>query len=215
MIVTCPSCSKRYMLDEALLPQLGRQVRCVACQHTWLQKPEEKLSSTFQSPLFVGEKPPLQNPRPTKKSITGFGWMLLILLAMSVAFLVVIKRNQVIGIYPESKKFFKLLGLQVNPPGTGLSIVNASPLLEYENGGENIRVAGDLINTTDNVHSIPPLKIKLEGDPTSPDCQGKDCVLGSWEHHLSENSLLPGEKIHFETTPHPKIEGTHHISIEF
>jgi predicted Zn finger-like uncharacterized protein len=38
MILTCPSCAKRFLLDAALLGT-GRRVRCGRCAHTWYQEP--------------------------------------------------------------------------------------------------------------------------------------------------------------------------------
>ncbi|HYE48338.1 MAG TPA: zinc-ribbon domain-containing protein [Azospirillaceae bacterium] len=38
MILSCPSCTKRFLLDAALLGD-GRKVRCGQCFHTWWQEP--------------------------------------------------------------------------------------------------------------------------------------------------------------------------------
>ncbi|WP_114393452.1 zinc-ribbon domain-containing protein [Oleisolibacter albus] len=38
MILTCPSCTKRFLLDAALLGT-GRRVKCGACGHVWFQEP--------------------------------------------------------------------------------------------------------------------------------------------------------------------------------
>ena len=35
MIITCPNCSIRFMLDDALMPARGRKVRCAKCSHVW------------------------------------------------------------------------------------------------------------------------------------------------------------------------------------
>lgn len=39
MIVSCPNCSTRYVLDAAVLRPPGRHVRCARCQTTWFQEP--------------------------------------------------------------------------------------------------------------------------------------------------------------------------------
>lgn len=39
MIITCPSCSARYPVDEASFPPSGRKVRCAKCGNSWHQKP--------------------------------------------------------------------------------------------------------------------------------------------------------------------------------
>ncbi len=40
MILTCPNCSARFMIDGSALVPGGRMVRCGACGHSWHQMPE-------------------------------------------------------------------------------------------------------------------------------------------------------------------------------
>jgi predicted Zn finger-like uncharacterized protein len=47
MIVTCPACATRFVVDPAALGPQGRMVRCARCAETWFQAPpppEERLS---------------------------------------------------------------------------------------------------------------------------------------------------------------------------
>lgn len=46
MILTCPNCSARFMIDGAALGASGRTVRCGACGHSWLQRPEQGAPET-------------------------------------------------------------------------------------------------------------------------------------------------------------------------
>ena len=43
MIIECPACSKKFNIDEKLIPDEGRLLKCGNCDHTWFFKKEEKL----------------------------------------------------------------------------------------------------------------------------------------------------------------------------
>ena len=43
MIIQCPACSKKFNIDEKLIPDEGRLLKCGNCDHTWFYKKEENL----------------------------------------------------------------------------------------------------------------------------------------------------------------------------
>lgn len=218
MIITCPNCSKRYMLDEALLPEEGRQVRCIACYHVWHQAP---------APVSPPPRPPFESvtemtmdaPLLSRKPLSWLGWIIGFAILFSLLSFLSFGRDSIVKIWPQTERFYDLIGLHTTLPGAGLSIANATSLIHQDDTIEMIQVAGDIINISDQVRSIPALKIKLMGEKTHPAClkdkQPTGCVLDYWEHRLSESSLLPGEQIHFETDPRPKVNGTQRIVVEF
>ena len=40
MIITCPSCNKKFNVDASLIPQEGRTLQCGFCDHKWFFKIE-------------------------------------------------------------------------------------------------------------------------------------------------------------------------------
>ncbi len=54
MEISCPNCSKKYRVDESLIPEKGRKVKCRKCGHVFLvhrEKPAPKQESGFQLDL--------------------------------------------------------------------------------------------------------------------------------------------------------------------
>ena len=43
MIIECPTCSKKFNINEKLIPNEGRLLKCGNCDHTWFYKKEENL----------------------------------------------------------------------------------------------------------------------------------------------------------------------------
>jgi len=81
MIITCPSCSTRFLLDEADMRESGRKVRCARCSHVWHeQAPSQpaELPGSVPPPLVeaaAAETPPVPAPAseeasPSPASIT-------------------------------------------------------------------------------------------------------------------------------------------------
>lgn len=217
MIVICPNCLKRYMLDDNLLPQEGRQVRCIACHHVWRQVPDVEPIMSGPSLRGIANEPFEVSLSPERKS-GWVVWSLLFAIVLSLVSAMTFGRDLVVKHWPQTERYYELVGLQVSLPGAGLSIANASSLIHADGQTHSIQITGDVINTSERVRAIPRLKIKLMGQAPHPKClesQEEGCVIDQWEYKLSESYLLPGEQIHFETEPRPKVEGTHHISVEF
>ena len=49
MIIECPACSKKFNIDEKLIPDEGRLLKCGNCDHTWFYKREENLKLETES----------------------------------------------------------------------------------------------------------------------------------------------------------------------
>jgi len=51
MIITCPSCKKKFNIDINLIPSEGRDLQCGSCEHIWFYKKQE----TISEPLKINE----------------------------------------------------------------------------------------------------------------------------------------------------------------
>lgn len=43
MILQCPACETRFLVDASLIPQDGREVKCSRCKHTWHVYPRDNV----------------------------------------------------------------------------------------------------------------------------------------------------------------------------
>ena len=79
MIVTCPSCATRYLVDPAALGETGRMVRCARCAHTWMEFPPDDMpkrvdvaaGSVEPSPIPPGSNLPALFPRQRLDRLGG------------------------------------------------------------------------------------------------------------------------------------------------
>ena len=82
MIIECPACSKKFNIDEKLIPGEGRLLKCGNCEHTWFFKKEEnikleaettKLNEIKENKLEINTEPveePVKQTNKIKKKIS-------------------------------------------------------------------------------------------------------------------------------------------------
>jgi predicted Zn finger-like uncharacterized protein len=63
MIITCPRCATRYLLEVGVVQPPGRQVRCARCTHSWFQEAAPDLPK----PVLI-EEPQVPHGPVTDKS---------------------------------------------------------------------------------------------------------------------------------------------------
>ena len=52
MIISCPSCHKKFKIEDALIPSKGRNLKCGSCNHNWFYK----IENITVEPLRLDEK---------------------------------------------------------------------------------------------------------------------------------------------------------------
>jgi len=72
MILQCPACDARFLVNDALIPREGREVRCGKCKHSWhvapsevpLDLPPELTPAPEASPVFANFEEALASATP-------------------------------------------------------------------------------------------------------------------------------------------------------
>jgi predicted Zn finger-like uncharacterized protein len=136
MILTCPACRTRYRVDDAALGgTAGRTVRCANCGHSWHHQPPPAeaqrigevpvLEAPRVEPAFaVPPRPRLaleSGPRQRRSGWTALGLFILILLFVLAILGGIVGRSRVVAAWPPAARFYALVGLPVDQPGSDLS----------------------------------------------------------------------------------------------
>ena len=72
MIIVCPSCGKNFDVDENLIPDKGRLLKCGSCNHTWFfNKYNQNMEIKPLINKFAEEKPNIKEKK-IRKSTSNF-----------------------------------------------------------------------------------------------------------------------------------------------
>jgi predicted Zn finger-like uncharacterized protein len=178
MIVTCPACRTRYLVDErALGGPSGRTVRCANCGNTWHQrsKPEPVLSA--------GAAPPPGGGRGGGGAV----WLVLIVVIAALIAAAILGRRQVVAHFPRTAPAYAFIGLPVERPGSGLAIRKILPT--RSDGG--LVIEGEIANTGSERRTVPRLRVALR-NASDKEVQAKTIAP-------PKSRLEPGEVAHFRT----------------
>ncbi len=56
MIISCPSCIKKFKIEDNLIPSKGRNLQCGSCNHNWFYKIENKTAKPLRFEVNTEEK---------------------------------------------------------------------------------------------------------------------------------------------------------------
>ena len=72
MIIVCPSCGKNFNVDEDLIPDKGRLLKCGSCNQTWFFNKNENVEiKPSTSKVFVEEKSNIKQKK-IRKPVSNF-----------------------------------------------------------------------------------------------------------------------------------------------
>jgi predicted Zn finger-like uncharacterized protein len=221
MVVSCPVCHTRYLVEEkALRGRAGRTVRCASCGHSWHQAappeppPKEDLArldtpriepalDVPPRPAGVGapilEVPPRgPPPRARRSRWAALRWLLVaLLLVLAIVAGIVVARGAVVAIWPPAGRLYALAGMPAEPLGAGLKIENLVPARTPD----GLSIEGDVTNTRNTPREVPMLRVALH-DAGDKEVQFK--IVDP-----PQRRLAPGAVLHFKTPfDHPDAAAT-------
>ena len=56
MIIQCVNCNKKFEVNSSLIPELGRNLQCGSCNHTWFYKLDKKTYTLNEHDILEDNK---------------------------------------------------------------------------------------------------------------------------------------------------------------
>ena len=166
MIVTCPSCSTRYMSDSSTFQPSGRAVRCAHCGHGWHQDPPEDYSLRALPHTSAGASQDEQravqsatNSRKVLKMGQMAGWACLVLCVVAISTVGYSFRTELVRLWPQSATLYSALGVPVNT--RGVVFVQTDYDLDLRDGAPVLTISGNIQNPTETSKTLPAIQFSL------------------------------------------------------
>jgi len=210
MILTCPSCSTRYVADPASLQPSGRMVRCANCGHSWFQKPPDDMPRSVAgggegaSTLDIGAVGGRRLGFPVAIS-TLVLWVLLMGALAGFGALAYQYRVEIVRGWPQAATLYDLLGVEVN--SAGMEFRDITNEFETQDGLNVLAVHGTVVNVTDQALPVPRVRVAL--------LDGAGEELYYWTVVLDVTRLDAGASVDFVTRLSSPPPGTANIEVRF
>jgi len=233
MIITCPSCDKKYLIENHSMPDKGRQVRCGDCGTMWWQEPSDimTLDPSKQGIREIDRIPHNINPGLTKlektieaeekpRGLKAFlqnyylDWLIIVFALLIVVYVTYRERGTLFDQAPTFKRAINpRIGGNPGAPGPGLMIQGINYDATHHNNLPHLIVTGELVNVSTQSVPVPPLTITITGKNNGQDMAPKS---HKWRHTNKGEQLMPGGRIPFQSmTQHPGWSNIDKIDVSY
>lgn len=189
MIITCPSCNRKYSVSESKLPD-GKKVKCTVCQSTW-EYHNDNDSVMELNALQETNKPIVRHGDHVRvKYSGGQKWLSAGCIFLSFFLMIgfFIFRDYIATYVPQSTEIYELLNLNYRILEEPLEITNIS----YLNDDAGVSISGDIINHSNSEEVVSDISIKII--PNDPNAKGLSFV-----YKVPNEKIFSKGKIHFST----------------
>ncbi len=231
MILTCPSCSARYLLATDAIGENGRPVRCGKCHHVWEQEPvrdslddlnavdfverpdpdpEDDIPSGVQPlrdfPAYQPAEPPPPSPmvQMVQRNLPLITGVTMAVAVFAVLALIVISaRGMIIEALPSTQPLFIALGFEEG--ASEKTLVFDSVVAKITK--DELTVTGSLINLSSKLIILPPLAVELL------DSSGK--VVTSYTANMTAKDLKGEESVDLSFSFKDVPADAEHVRLKF
>jgi predicted Zn finger-like uncharacterized protein len=161
----------------------------------------------LHSPTQSGRTRLVAAPPPKRTGAAGLAWSALALVVILVAGGAVIAKDSVLAAFPQTERFYAMVGLTSVATGAGLELRKVSWKRERADGVSVLLIEGEVANVSREVRQVPKIRGAILG-------QG-DRELSYWLFPPPEPKLLPGEAVRFRTQLTNPPDGGERLTIDF
>ncbi len=214
MIVSCPSCATRYLIDPTALGGEGRPVRCAKCRHSWHERPPADM------PKRVDILPPDDQPRDIpygsnlpavvarRRRANRLGWLAVAAAVIVIVVVGILARAPIVDVWPPAGKLYSAIGLGVDKIDvSGLEFQNVVRDQVVEGGVPILVISGRIQNLADDSRTIPPIRIGL--------MDANNIELHHWTFAAEQSELAAEGHTIFETRLNSPPQGAVSLRISF
>jgi predicted Zn finger-like uncharacterized protein len=204
MILVCPQCQTRYLVQASLFAAGPRQVRCARCKHSWKAETPREID-------VVGSPPPEPDPIPEtttpippgsnlpalrkKLKALSFRNTVSVVAAVALALLLIwliLDRQHIARRWASLEPVYNAIGLYIYYPGDGLEFDEVRSELKFDAGITKLNLEGKIKNKTQKNQKVPPIVAQALG----PDGH----VIQSWQIDPPAATLAPEEGASFSSS---------------
>ncbi len=145
--------------------------------------------------------------REPRRLVARLAWAALVIVFTGALLGGAVFQSAITAAWPPAGRIYAMIGIQSEPPGFGLNLVNIKPTPKLVDSKPFLLVEGEIENVSNKVRSVPNLRAALL------DKDRKE--LQHWTFQAPVPRLLPGENVKFATRVRDPDSTTASVSIDF
>jgi predicted Zn finger-like uncharacterized protein len=193
MILTCPACDTRFLVEGLVLPDEGQQVRCGRCKYVWHQQPVVPDTAIAESASPDWTSRPLPGNGHHHRPVLWLPAAGLTLLLAVLIWGVYLARMDIVAAWEPAARLYEAAHLPVPVAGAGLDLENLV-VKTYRTGDKVVLlVAGDVVNPGKTSATVPPLSLTVR------DTARRNLLMWQYTLPQTQRELAAGTRITFHT----------------
>lgn len=204
MILACPLCQTRYLVQAVLFAAGARQVRCARCKHSWMAEPPREIdvvaapvpdpvpAPETAAPIPEGSNLPAIVSTPAMLLMQRLRLVGVPVMVALFGLWLIFDRQYIVRHFGFMMPVYNAINLAVYLPGDELEFDQVRSELKFEGGITKLILEGRVKNKTQNRQKIPP----IIAEATGPDGQ----IIQSWRIDAPTARLEGGEEVPFTSS---------------